>query len=273
MPIESTSVLERIAQSTRARVAATQKEIPLSILQSQLFESAKDLHIPSDFKAAFKQDYSVIAEVKLASPSKGLIAPDLDPVNVAGQYLQNGAQALSVLTEPEYFKGDLAYLAAIRQAYPQARLLMKDFILDPYQLYQGRLAGADACLLIVAMLSRADLQALYQQARELSLTPLVEVHNAQEMQIALELGADLIGVNNRNLKTLEIDLQTSRLLAQHLPAGITLICESGLSTGHDLNAAKSWGYHGFLIGSHLMASGQPGAALAALLAEAEQTRG
>lgn len=258
------SVLNKIAEHTRQRLVKAKTLQSLSELQ-QALANIRPTH---DFKAAFAQDYSIIAEVKLASPSKGLIAPELDPVNVAGQYLQNGAQALSVLTEPEFFKGDLAYLAAIRQAYPQARLLMKDFILDPYQLYQGRLAGADACLLIVAMLNPDELRALYQQARELSLTPLVEVHNAEEMQIALELGADLIGVNNRNLKNLEIDLHTSRILAQHVPTGITLICESGLSTGTDLKAAKSWGYHGFLIGSHLMASGQPGLALAQLLAAA-----
>ena len=201
----------------------------------------------------------------MASPSKGLIAPDLNPLDVAGQYLQNGAQALSVLTEPEFFKGDLAYLTQIRQAYPQARLLMKDFILDPYQLYQGRLAGADACLLIVAMLEKDDLLALYQQAIELDLTPLVEVHNAEELQIALEIGADLIGVNNRNLKTLAIDLQTSKELARAIPDGVTLICESGLSMAQDLNAAKAWGYHGFLIGTHLMATGHPGLALDQLL--------
>lgn len=259
------SVLAKIAGQTRLRVAREQNEQPLAALQAQI----SDARTPFDFKAVFAQPgFQVIAEVKLASPSRGAIAPDLKPVEVAGDYLKNGAAALSVLTEPDFFQGDLAYLQAIRTAFPQARLLMKDFMLDPYQFYQARLAGADAILLIVAMLAPAELQALYALALELQLTPLVEVHTSEELQIALQLGAALIGVNNRDLKTLTTRLATSQELAQNVPSAVTLICESGLSQGSDLVSARSWGYRGFLIGSHLMASGQPGSALAALLAEA-----
>ncbi|MGV3526016.1 MAG: indole-3-glycerol phosphate synthase TrpC [Candidatus Sericytochromatia bacterium] len=259
------NVLARIADSTRVRVAAAQAQEPLAALQARL----ADLPPTRPFEPLFQRDrLAVIAEVKLASPSQGAIAPQEDPVAVATAYLQHGATALSVLTEPAYFHGDLAYLAAIREAHPDAPLLMKDFILDPYQLLQGRLAGADACLLIVAMLDDASLQALYAYARSLDLTPLVEVHTASELERALALGATLIGVNNRNLQTLEIDLDTSRQLAAQVPAGVTLICESGLRSGADLARARSWGYQGFLVGTHLMASGQPGPALSQLLEEA-----
>lgn len=264
----SVSVLERIAQATRERVAHEKQQTSLETLKSQL-QSAPGLHQPRDFALAFdRPGYQVIAEVKLASPSRGEIAPELKPLEVAGDYLAHGAAALSVLTEPQFFKGSLEYLRAIRQAFPEALLLMKDFILDAYQLYQGRLAGADACLLIVAMLEPEQLQELYQQALELGLTPLVEVHNAEEMQVALELKASLIGVNNRDLKTLTTDLQTSQRLASLVPAGTRLICESGLSQGQDLKQAASWGYTGFLIGTHFMATGKPGAALAELLSAA-----
>lgn len=271
------SVLAKIADATHERLKAAQAELPLAALQAKLQQAAEQgqLRPTYDFAAAFAQppaeqagDFRVIAEVKLASPSQGPIAPDLKPVAVAQDYLAHGATALSVLTEPQFFGGSLAYLQAIREACPDARLLMKDFVLDPYQLLQGRLAGADACLLIVAMLEDQQLQHLHAAALELGLTPLVEVHNQQELERALKLELRLLGVNNRNLKTLSTDLLTSRELAATLPAklrGLPLICESGLSSGQDLKTAASWGYSGFLIGTHLMATGQPGAALAALL--------
>lgn len=259
------SVLAKIAAATRVRVEKQKAMTPLAALEARIGTS----RAPRDFRAAFAEPgYQVIAEVKLASPSRGAIAPGLDPVSVAGDYLAHGAAALSILTEPEFFKGDLASLEAVRAAHPETRLLMKDFVVDAYQLYQGRLAGADACLLIVAMLEQQDLQALYQSASELGLTALVEVHNEAEMAIAVELGATLIGVNNRDLKTLTTDLDTSRRLAPMAPAGTTLICESGLSRGEDLRQARDWGYSGYLIGTHLMATGTPGQALAALLQEA-----
>ncbi|HEY9840566.1 MAG TPA: indole-3-glycerol phosphate synthase TrpC [Candidatus Obscuribacterales bacterium] len=259
------SVLNRIAASARARVAALQAAVPLAQLQASLPETRK----PHDFAAAFRAPgYQVIAEIKLASPSKGPIAPGLDPVAVAGDYLAHGAAALSVLTEPEFFKGDTAYLSAVRQAHPEALLLQKDFVVDAYQLYQARVLGADACLLIVAMLTAAELQELYRLAVELELTPLVEVHTAQELEQAAGLDARLIGVNNRDLKTLTTDLDIARRLAGLAPPAAQLICESGLSSGADLRLARSWGYRGFLIGTHLMATGEPGQALKRLLEEA-----
>lgn len=258
------SVLMRIAAKTKERVAGHRARLPLAELEAAL----GDVRPAHDFAAAFAgPGFHVIAEVKLASPSKGRIA-DLNPVQVAGDYLANGAAALSVLTEPEFFQGDLEYLRHIRRAQPDARLLQKDFVLDPYQLYQGRAAGADACLLIVAMLEKKLLHELFALALELGLTPLVEVHTAAEMATAVELGARLIGVNNRDLGTLTTDLDTSRQLAPLAPTGATLICESGLSQGQDLRRARQWGYAGFLIGSSLMATGKPGSALAQILSEA-----
>lgn len=260
------SVLNKIAQVTRDRINAEKALMPLSELQAKVSKSSRQ---PRDFAAVFSQPgFQVIAEVKLASPSKGPIAPQLKPLDVAGDYLSQGAAALSVLTEPTFFQGKLDYLAEIRSAHPEALLLMKDFVVDPYQLYQARYTGADACLLIVAMLTPEELQTFYAEALALGLTPLVEVHTEAEMQAAVALGAKLIGVNNRDLKTLTTDLETSRRLAQLAPAGTTLICESGLSTGEDLRRAQSWGFTGFLIGTHLMATGTPGTALASLLQEA-----
>lgn len=261
------SVLDKIAQVTRERINAEKQVTPLADLQKRVIESGRR---PYDFAAVFQTPgYQVIAEVKLASPSKGPIAPDLRPLDVASDYLKHGAAALSVLTEPTFFQGSLDYLADIRKAHPNARLLMKDFVVDPYQLWQGRATGADACLLIVAMLTPEELYDFYAQALELELTPLVEVHTETELKAALKLGAKLIGVNNRDLKTLSTDLETSRKLAELVPDDVTLICESGLSTGQDLQAAQSWGYKGFLIGTHLMATGTPGQALADLLQAAK----
>ncbi|PIQ25831.1 indole-3-glycerol phosphate synthase [bacterium (Candidatus Blackallbacteria) CG17_big_fil_post_rev_8_21_14_2_50_48_46] len=259
------SVLTKIATATRARIAHEKTLLPLAELQARLSETRQ----PQDFAAHFSQPgFQVIAEVKLASPSQGDIAPQLSPTEVAADYLRHGATALSVLTEPEFFKGQLDYLSTIRAAQPQAPLLMKDFILDPYQLYQARIAGADACLLIVAMLESSVLKELHAQALALGLTPLVEVHNAEELTQAASLKPRLLGVNNRDLKTLKTRLETSKELAPLAPAGVPLICESGLVTGQDLKQAQSWGYHGFLIGTSLMRTGQPGQALAHLLKEA-----
>lgn len=261
-----TSVLETIAAATRKRVSAQQQLNSESELRDLLCQ-ARATH---DFTRAFESPgLNVIAEIKRASPSQGAIALNLDPLSVADDYLENGAVALSILTEPDFFQGSLEILAGVRAHFPEARLLMKDFILEPYQLLQGRLAGADACLLIVAMLSEESLTLLYQEALNLDLTPLIEVHNQAELKLALALKPRLVGVNNRNLKTLATDLETSRLLSQQIPGDILKICESGLTSRADLQQAAEWGYNGFLVGTHLMASGQPGAALKALLADAD----
>lgn len=256
--------LQKIAALTQERVdAAKAKTPPAALRDAPLFQRA-----PADIRPAFRgPGYNVIAEVKFASPSEGDIRQGGDPVAIAQGYLAAGAAMLSVLTEPQYFKGSLDYLAAIRKAAPEALLLRKDFMVDPYQMLEAKAAGADAVLLIVAMTPFAQMQALHDAAREQGLTPLVEVHGPEELDEALRLGAGVIGVNNRNLKTLKIDLGIGRDLAARKPAGGVFICESGLASAADVADMRARGFDGFLMGSHFMRQADPGAALAALQQE------
>lgn len=256
------TVLERIVASTQARIERERAAVSADQLAATAF--ARE---PLGFEHALRQrGPSIIAEVKLASPSEGPIAPDADPVAVAQAYAANGAAAISVLTEPEFFRGSLDYLRNIRAALPQMPLLMKDFVVDEYQLLQGRAAGADAALLIVAALGKKRLKTLAFAADELGLETLVEVHTADELKIALDLGVSLIGVNNRDLKTLAVSLDVARELAARMQdSGATLVAESGIRTAADIADLASHGYHAFLIGTHLIRSGRPGEALAELL--------
>jgi len=256
--------LQKIAALTQERVDAAKKmQSPEALRDMPQFQ-----RLPRDVRPAFRRPgYNVIAEVKFASPSEGEIRPAGDPVAIAQGYLAAGAAMLSVLTEPQYFKGSLDYLAAIRAAAPEALLLRKDFMVNPYQMLEARAAGADAILLIVAMTPFPQLRELYAAARELNLAPLVEVHGPEELDDALELGADIIGVNNRNLKTLKIDLDIGRGLAARKPEAGVFICESGLATASDVADMRKRGYDGFLMGSHFMRQPDPGAALAALQRE------
>ena len=261
------TVLDRIADAVRGRLEERKARLP----ETELRRRCEDARKPHDFKEPFSRPgMSVIAEVKFSSPSQGKLssAPELSPVEAAGAYLRNGASAISVLTEEDYFNGKLEYLSAIRSVYPEALLLMKDFVLEEYQLLEALANGADAALLIVALLGRARTERLLGQCRRLGLTALVEVHDEDELAIARETGADLIGVNNRNLKTLQISLETSHRLARLGAGGACLISESGIETGAQLKELKQAGYAGFLIGTSFMRTGTPGAALARLLAEA-----
>ena len=258
------SILTEIAAKTRLRVAEQKQRIPFALLKETI---ARTERAPLPFADLFRHEgLHVIAEIKRASPSLGFIAPDLDPIQVADAYLTAGARALSILTEPHYFKGDIAFLKAIREKYPAAPLLMKDFFLDAYQVAQARALGADAILVIVAMLGEEESGRLMQCAHELNLTPLVEVHDEDELAIAVRLKAPLIGINNRNLGDLSLSLETTRRLLAKMPDGITVICESGLKTREELLSMRKLGCHGFLIGTALMAGKQPGTALSALLA-------
>jgi len=250
--------LEAILRSTHLRIARLKAEVPKALTPS----------LPHDFIACLADRRpAVIAEVKLASPSLGPIAPLADPIKVAGEYLEAGAAALSVLTEPDFFKGSIDHLRAIRRAFPEAAILRKDFILDESQLFETRHAGADACLLIVALLEQTRLEYLFGRAVELGLTPLVEVHDEKEMERARALGAPLIGVNSRNLATLDVDLTICRRLD---PAGAFVIAESGIDSGKAIAELSELGYRGFLVGSALMKS--PGANLRRLLGEAREGR-
>ncbi len=198
----------------------------------------------------------VIAEVKKASPSVGLIDPDFDPLRQAKRYLDGGASCLSVLTDEKYFQGSLNYLTQISR-FSQAPLLRKDFTVHEVQIHEAVVCGADAVLLIVAALDDATLRHLYDEAKAFQLDVLVEVHNLPEMERALELGADLIGVNNRNLKTFEVDLATTEQLADEVPDDVLLVSESGIKTPADALRVLQAGANAVLIGEALMRAGDP----------------
>jgi indole-3-glycerol phosphate synthase len=193
----------------------------------------------------------LIAEVKKASPSAGVIAESFDPVAVARAYEAGGAHALSVLTDREFFQGDLAYVSRIR-AEVALPVLRKDFIIHEVQLAEASVAGADAVLLIVAALEQDRLEALYEEALRLQLDVLVEVHDAGELDRAIDLGAGLIGINNRNLTTFEVDLATTERLSEEVPEGIILVCESGIKTRGDCQRAFDSGCNAILVGETLM---------------------
>jgi indole-3-glycerol phosphate synthase len=207
----------------------------------------------------------VIAEVKKASPSVGLIDPDFDPIRQAKRYLDGGASCLSILTDEKYFQGSLSYLAKIAE-FSTAPLLRKDFTVHPVQIHEAIVAGADAILLIVAALDDDTLKRLYHEARGLQLDVLVEVHDLPEMERALDLGADLIGINNRNLKTFEIDLATTERLADEVSDEVILVSESGLRTPQDAQRALDAGANAVLIGESLMRAHNPAEEIEAYLA-------
>jgi indole-3-glycerol phosphate synthase len=196
---------------------------------------------------------NVIAECKRRSPSRGVLRADYDPVAQAQAYVRGGAIAISVLTEPSFFDGALEHLRRVRAAV-DVPILRKDFVVDPYQLLEARVAGADAVLLIVSALDDGRLRRLLDQARSLHLAALVEIHDEAELDRALAAGATLVGVNNRNLRTLAVDLDVSSRVAARLPAGITAVSESGVRTTADIARLRALGYAAFLIGERLMTS-------------------
>ena len=258
---EDLGILGKIGNSTIRRVEAMKTVTPVEKLKRQ-----GDQFHPKDIISHFKRNGApkIIAEVKLASPSIGTIS-NLNPVEVAADYLTSGASALSVLTEPEYFQGDIKYLSAIRKKFPESYLLMKDFFVDTYQLYQAKAIGADAILIIMALLGQERALEMLTQAKSLGLTPLVEVHNREELEMALAIDAPVIGINNRNLKDLSISISTSLELIKGITGDRLLISESGISSSKEINTLTSAGFHGFLVGTSLMATGTPGKALDALL--------
>lgn len=208
---------------------------------------------------------NVVAECKRRSPSKGVLAAAYDPPAIARDYERGGAAAISVLTEPTFFDGSLEHLAAVRRAVALP-LLCKDFIVDEYQLFEARAAGADAVLLIVAALEQADLVRLQARAWELGLAPLVEVNDETELTRAIDSGARVIGVNNRNLRTLAMDVDASYRLAARMPRSVVAVSESGLQSRADLERLAAAGYRAFLIGERFMTDPNPARAIAELIA-------
>jgi indole-3-glycerol phosphate synthase len=213
----------------------------------------------------------VIAECKRRSPSRGVLRADYDPAAIALQYELSGAAAISVLTEPTFFGGSLDHLRAVRDAVA-IPLLRKDFIVTDFQIDESVDAGADAVLLIVGALTPAELGRLVDRAARAGLAALVEVHDGDELSVAVDAGARIIGVNSRNLRTLDVDVGVFDDLAPRLPAEVIAVAESGLRNGSDLARLGALGYRGFLIGERFMTEASPGAALAAIIAGAERAR-
>ena len=266
---EPRHILEKIVWEKDREVAAARERVPLEKLKQQV----ADLPAPRDFSAALRaacRKPAVIAEIKKASPSKGVIREDFDPEAIARAYAAGGASCLSVLTDRQFFQGGFEVLVQVRQVV-DLPLLCKDFILSPYQLFQARAAGADAALLIAAILSDQDMAYLLKVARALGLTLLVEVHDAPEMERVLALeGVQLIGINNRNLATFETDLATTEQLTasygeQIRAKGCLLVSESGLASRDDLDRVQSAGADAVLVGEALMRQADVTAALETLI--------
>jgi indole-3-glycerol phosphate synthase len=241
------TILDKIVADKKPELARIRREVPLWALKERA-AARKSL----DFAAAlWSPGLKFIAEVKKASPSKGLLCPDLNPVELAQVYASNGAAAISVLTESNYFQGSLDYLETIRQAV-KIPLLRKDFIFDEYQVYEAAAYGADAVLLITAILETKKLSELITLCKVLCLGALVEVHNEAELTTALSAGAETIGINNRDLNTFKTDIDTTRRLSLLIPEGKIIVSESGISTAADIKKMKESRVNAVLVGEALV---------------------
>jgi len=259
----SADLLATIVAATRRIVAVREGRESFDALAARA--EARTVR-PGAFRSALSRPdrVNVIAECKRRSPSRGVLRPDYDPVAIARSYESAGAAAISVITEPTFFDGALEHLSAVRAAVG-IPLLRKDFVVSEYQLLEARAAGADAVLLIVAALNQDDLRRLLMAARDLGLDALVEVHDEAELSRAIDVGADLIGVNNRNLRTLTVDVAASERLIVTIPPHVVAVSESGLKTAADLKRLRQQGYRAFLIGERFMTAPDPGALLSNLL--------
>jgi indole-3-glycerol phosphate synthase len=259
-------LLATIVAGTRRSVAIREAREPVSALARRAqARSAR----PGRFRDALSRTdrINIVAECKRRSPSRGVLRAEYDAVAIGKAYAERGAAAISVLTEATFFDGAIEDLAAVRAAV-ETPLLRKDFIVSEYQLIEARAAGADAVLLIVAALTRGELKRLSAAAAALELDTLVEVHDADELSIAIDSGATVIGVNNRNLRTLAVDVRASEDLVGRMPGHLVAVNESGLKTVADLKRLSDLGYRAFLIGERFMTAAEPGRALAELLAGA-----
>jgi len=246
-------ILEKIVANNELELEARKRSFPWAELRRVALEQPP----PLDFASALRGDrIQLIAEVKKASPSKGVICPDFNPVVVAQTYASNGASAISVLTESRYFQGSLNHLKDISKALGNKRLplLRKDFLRDPYQVYESRAYGADSLLLIVAILTPEKLEALLGLSHELGMSCLVEVHNETELEVALRSEAKVIGINNRDLETFTVDLNTTERLRPLIPRDRMVVSESGVNDRSDMEKLKKWGVDAVLIGESLMSA-------------------
>jgi len=263
-------LLEAIVAATRTRVEAARQREPRAALERRASARTPQGRLFAE-RLARRGTINVIAECKRRSPSRGVLRAAYDPVAIATGYERAGAAAISVLTEPGFFDGSLEHLEAVRRVV-RIPLLRKDFIVDEYQLLEARAAGADAILLIVSALSDRDLAALSKAAADHGFAALVEVHSVEECTRAVDAGAAIIGVNNRNLRTLEVDLNASRDIAGVIPKDAIGISESGLKTPADLQSMKALGYQAFLMGERFMVDPDPGAALAGLIESLQEMK-
>ena len=262
-------LLEAIVGATRHAVAAAERRRPLAHVEQA---AAKRSPRGEAFRAALESTdhLPVIAECKRRSPSRGVLREDYEPAAIAGAYERGGAAAVSILTEPAFFDGGLHHLEAAREAVA-IPILRKDFVVSEYQLAESRAGGADAALLIVAALDDATLRRLVAAATDLGLAALVEVHDAADLSRALAAEARIVGVNNRNLRTLDVDIDASFSLIASIPEDVIAVAESGIKTSDDLRDLRQAGYHGFLVGESLVTRPDPGAALTTLLSGVGET--
>lgn len=251
------NILEKILAHKATEITTRKHQAPERVLQDRLSQSPPSLSLA---KVLTCNGLAVIAEIKKASPSAGVIRENFDPVEIAKSYVKAGANAISMLTDEQFFQGSLEFIEQVRSFVP-IPILRKDFIIDPYQLLEARVAGADAVLLIVAALEKDELRELLEKTYEIGLEALVETHSAQEMETAIDVGAKIIGINNRNLETFKIDLATTEQLARLAPADTILVGESGLYTKDDIQRMINAGVDAILVGTHFMKHPDPGKAL------------
>jgi indole-3-glycerol phosphate synthase len=271
-PRPTADLLAAILAATRRMVEVRQEREPIgdlarraSLLPSRLGRFDGALRAAAD-------RVNIIAECKRRSPSKGVLRRAYDPVAIARAYADAGAAAISVLTEPTFFDGALEHLQAVHQTV-DVPVLRKDFLVTEYQLLEAKAAGADAVLLIVAALRPVELKVLHDHAVALGLDVLVEVHDGNELAMALDAGARIVGVNNRNLRTLDVDVHASEKLIERIPGDVIAVSESGLKSADEIARLRQLGYHAFLIGERFMTAPDPGTALQALLASCSPTKG
>lgn len=255
------TILEKIMRAKVHEIIGAKCKLPPGCLEAVMDRAPM---IRSFRKALVSKAPAIISEIKQASPSAGVIREEFNPLDIAREYQKFGAAALSVITEVSYFRGGLEILAMLRWN-SRVPLLRKDFIVDPYQILEARHAGADAVLLIAALLNPESLRNLRMEAERLGMDVLVEVHDEAELQQALESGTSLIGVNNRDLRTFDVSLDVSMRLGRSIPNNVVAVAESGIRTADDIRRLSEAGFKGFLVGEHLMRSPSPGKALAALL--------
>jgi len=259
-------ILKKIIATKVAEVTAAKAQKPLAAVQAEAAAASAPRDFVGSIRAKIAKNKSaVIAEIKKASPSKGIIREDFRPADIAKSYEQGGAACLSVLTDVEYFQGSPEYLKQARAACTLP-VLRKDFMIDPYQVYEARAMGADCILLIAAALDLATMRELEQTAHHLGMAVLVEVHNGEELDLALQLETPLLGINNRNLRTFEVTLDTTLGLLSRIPRGKTVVTESGIFTADDVALMRKNNVHTFLVGEAFMRQPEPGIELAKVFA-------